>query len=247
MKIKYFTIASALTLGSMLSASGAVSILASTDFTTAEGFGSGTGSQTLTSVTVGGQSTTILQFSTLQGTGGRLLSGAGAPVPADDQEALSDNRIDTGTLEAGVDDTYALTGLSSADFIVVFFNSSAPGGFYQAPGAIEAVDGGGTTVGSSVTLPDFQTLAAGQLDLVINGSGALNGRDILGFAVPVSDFGGTAGDIAGVTFSGLGPGSAAGEASLDFNLVAAASPIPEPSSALLASFSALGLLLRRRR
>ncbi|MEM9418142.1 MAG: PEP-CTERM sorting domain-containing protein [Planctomycetota bacterium] len=179
----------------------------------------------------------------------RVLSwdGSALPDPANVTEALSDERVDTGSLGTGAA-IFNVSPTSGSDQLFIFFNAADRDDFYQGLGEIIALDSGGGTLGTvdlSGTVNRGDEIGAFTLD-------GITGRLILGTTVEVSAFG-VADPTTIASFQVLGdgltdPGSGNTNVpgNIDTHMVGVA-VIPEPSALGLAGAGLLCMFGSRRR
>lgn len=168
--------------------------------------------------------------------------------------SLVDTYLDTGVLgSTAIDDAryHFSTALTGTENVFVFMNA---GGQADEINTITAYDSGGTMVGSAISLNTAGELGAGAWDgaaLAVDqmnlsrfrasdtNSAALNNRNILGFSVNLSEFGGDASTITAIQMDGVA-------ANVDYHLVGVG-VIPEPATlGLIGVFGGAMLFIRRR-
>ncbi len=172
-----------------------------TGFETTPAFlSSGTEAHVLTSITDASGTYTDLRFTTTDdisptNTFGILYGVNGTP-PADGNDALSDNRVDTGKLQVGQFTLFDVSApVSATDKFFLIFNAGTTV-FFQGPGTVVAENSLGDPLGS-ITVnehnsPNDIVLESDMIttaDLARIGASTLTGRPIYGITADISDFG----------------------------------------------------------
>ena len=215
---------------------------------------------TLSTYTVGANTYNVSQTaSSVSGLGADLTTtwqvwGQNAASAGSVSNGLVDARLDTGVLgSAAIDNAryHFSTALTGTENVFVFMNA---GNAADEINTITAYDSSGTMVGSSISLNtdlelgsgawDGSALAVGQMDMSrfrdsTGAGGDLNNRNILGFSVDLSEFGGDASTITSIQMDGVA-------ANVDYTLIGIG-VIPEPGTlGLVAAFGGAVLFIRRR-
>ena len=207
----------------------------------------------LLSITDGSGTLSSLSFATVSSSSGGYLYGSGGTDPGSANAALSGNRIDTGKLGVGASTLFEITPTSASDKLFIIFNSTNSTSFYQGPGLVSALNGGGTSIGSVTVNPNdgpndpTDPIMIGDEFATANlvGSNTLDGRLLLGVTIDVADFGvADVSQIAGFTIAGEVHTNATVN-SFDIHTVGLA--VPEPSSIALVLAGLVGVCRRRRR
>ncbi len=229
-------------------------ILVMTGYDTTPAFlASGTEAHVLTSITDASGTYTDLSFTvTDDANNSNILYGVNGAAPASGNEALSDNRVDTGKLSVGQFTLFDLTeSVVGSDKLFIIFNAGTTV-FFQGPGQIVAEDSQGNALGSVVVNENNSsndTVLVGDVittaDLARVGSSTLLGRPMYGVTVDIADFGvSDPSTIAAFRIAGeITPNGTVD--SFDINVVGIAAPEPASAGLLITGLS--GLCLRRRR